>query len=177
MIGRLKAHIKEWVPFVIVVCVVFSLGGFAVTPHHNHKVKPAPPYAPLRVLRLAVEPKILIIGESATLFNGYCNDSDKDVNVQIYFGAQAVTVDQVLQPRVVDLLRQSDGTVVKDTPELRIRQPIPPGCSNGTAIKIPVVPPLLTPGTWKLFLHLIATSDSGETQSVSETSDIFYVSN
>lgn len=167
---RLKRVIAEWKIFII-VAFLLAPGLFAAVSAATHEK--AHKFAPVSIRQLRVEPGILEVGQPATLYNGYCNNGKQPVSVQIYFGAQGVSNDSLLQPKLVDLLKDSDGNPVKDTPEGRIRQTLPPGCVQTNPIAIPAVPDIIDSGIWRLYIHLVVTSADNKTQNVPFLSDEF----
>lgn len=114
---------------------------------------------PVRLVRIGVEPKVLVIGQPAMLFNGICNSSQTDITVQIYFGAENLSAPLTSEARV-DLLTAPgpDGrrVPVRDTSDGRLRRVLTPGCHDTDPIQVEAVPPLLEPGNWHLILHVIA---------------------
>lgn len=129
---------------------------------------------PIRVMPLAIDPQVLVVGEPALLFSQICNDSDHPITIQIYFGAEDLVRPHVAELPRVDLLRRKDSAgndvPVRDTQEERQRRTMEPGCHPTEPIKVPAVPPLLTDGIWRLTLHVI-----GPGQDITEVSPPFEV--
>lgn len=111
---------------------------------------PMSPPPPVRIVQLDVAPRVITIGQPASLLNGICNDTSSTVNVQLYLGAQ-LDGDPLTAP-VVDL-------VGKDTPEGRVRRNLEPGCLGDEPITAEV-DNRLTPGKWRLHLVVMVTGDS-----------------
>lgn len=144
-----------------------AIGGTATREIEAPRPTPAPPaFAPIRIVRLEVEPETLRLGQPGRLLNGICNDTDHDQAVALYFGAQSVGGDPILA-RVVDFAG-------RDTPEGRMRVVISPGCYRTAPIES-AVGGGLTPGPWKLVLKVSAIGPAGEEQNVTTTSRVFDV--
>lgn len=171
--GRWVRQRWEWIPTIIGLVIAggilyfVAIGGTATRHVEAPRPTPAPPaFAPIRIVRLEVEPNALVLGKPGRLLNGICNDTDHDQAVSLYFGAQSVGGDPILA-RVIDFAGH-------DTPEGRTRVVISPGCYRTDPIES-IVGSGLTPGPWKLVLKVTAIGPAGEEQNVTTTSRIFDV--
>lgn len=141
-----------------------------VIPASTATAVPTPtPFAPIRLNNLQVDPKIVVVGKTAVLVNGVCNDTPEDVVVRFYLGAIQQTLNPLIgNPKVVNLA----GEPISGAAGGLIRS-IPPGCSPERMTGI--VPDLLSAGNWKLTMNIVATNTNGDVQIIKETSDEFEV--
>lgn len=163
-------RLVEFVPVVIgAALLLFVLSSNAeesdsdVTPI---PVALAPAFAPLEVEALRLEPMLLRVGQTTTLYNGLCNHSDASVTAAIYLGAQEAEKDPLIA-RTIDLIG-------RDSPEGRQRRAVEPGCIGREPIEAPL-PNSFTPGKWRLTLHVIAVGPRGQMQDIVTTSPTFWV--
>lgn len=165
----------EWVGPILLAIFVIILARECI----QHARSDDPPFAPVRLVRLEVEPDILVIGQPATLYNGYCNYSDHALNLEIWLGLERPNTDPLFQTTRFNLLDYGDPewpTGRPDTDAGRQRDSIDPNeCVASHPINVPAVPSYIPPGNWQLSVHMVVTGPHGEKQHISEKSNPFDV--
>lgn len=174
--ARWVLHRWEWIPTIAGLAIAggllyfLALGGAS----HNPAARPTaivavpPAFSPIRIVRLEIEPDVLVPGQPARLLNGICNDLREPQAVAIYFGLQEVGPDPVVA-RKVDFVGSSGP------PEARQTSTIDPGCYRTDPIDSILEAGRVPPGTWRAVLNISARGPRGEEQNVSQTSRAFEV--
>lgn len=161
---------------VICLLVVVGLTGARTYRTVNSLFTSECEFCPIELLRLEITPSQVRVGQLATLSDGLCNNSDTNVNAQLYLGIQSVGSGFTVTN--IDLLRKTDErgetVTVTDTEEGRLPRVLEPGCIVTDPVVAPV-PVSVTPGMWIIRAHIVAVSPTGEIQTINKTSEPFEV--
>lgn len=123
-------------------------------------------FCPVRLQQLELQPSVVHVGEEATLLDGICNDSGLPLTIKLYLGADPEGL-SVIGSRPVALLTKLDETgarvQVTDDEKGMLSVPLEPGCSRTAPIKGPI-PATLSPGMWRLRVHIVTVGPEGQVQ-------------
>lgn len=172
----IKLRFVEWIPAVFLVFAFIALISLCTSygdknPIEVDLVDPSVTPPPIRLLEIGLLEKEVIVGGSATLINGICNDTEKPILVEIYLVAQKRAPDPALSSEVVALIEREPGTGIGRGRALGID----PGCHYQEPIP-GSIPTSFTPGEWRLFLEAtVRDSNLAVDYNTTEFSEYFRV--
>lgn len=157
--------VVSWIALVLVIiALALGVGWIYGTCTANND------FTPVRLVEFRIEPEILTTDGPGTLHNGVCLDSDGPQLVEVFLGLERVPHgDPIVEGEVLPLVGAGD------TPEGRERRTLSPGCVDSEAPVAFTVPTTIPPGHYRLYVHLIATSEDGRTQNLIERSNEFEI--
>lgn len=131
---------------------------------------PVPPFNPIALLGLRIEPTTLQAGGKVTMINGICNNTDKPVIAEVFLAVERKVVDPTIAPEVIVFIQRPPG----QGEGRGAITPIEIGCTAKEPITRDL-PPQLPAGEWRAFLEVLVRGQDGQEQREAEFSNYFVV--